>query len=39
MHGPLLLASTTIAGELTLIVPLGLLIVTLAWWAWLAYRR
>jgi hypothetical protein len=35
---PLVLADSTVAGELTLIIPLGLLIVTLAWWAWMSYR-
>ncbi|HEX5195422.1 MAG TPA: hypothetical protein VFW09_21705 [Solirubrobacteraceae bacterium] len=35
----LIFATWTIASELTLIIPLGILIVTLAWWAWMNYRR
>lgn len=34
-----LAADSTIASELTLIIPLSILIVTLLWWAWLTYRR
>jgi hypothetical protein len=29
----------TIADELTLIIPLGLLLVTLGWWGWLLLRH
>ena len=35
----LLLADSTVAGEITLIVPLGLLVLTLAWWGWMVGRR
>jgi hypothetical protein len=31
--------SSTVSGELTLIIPLSLLLVTLGWWGWLFYRR
>jgi hypothetical protein len=31
--------SNTVASELTLIIPLGLLLVTLGWWGWLFHRR
>jgi hypothetical protein len=33
------LADGTFARELTLIVPLGLLVLTLLWLGWLLYRR
>jgi hypothetical protein len=39
MLDALVLADATVARELTLIVPLGLLLLTLAWVCWLLYRR
>ena len=33
------LASTTIAEEVTLIIPLGLLLITLAWAHWVLFGR
>jgi hypothetical protein len=39
MPDPTMLADTTLANELTLIVPLGLLLLTLLWVGWLLYRR
>lgn len=35
---PPLAASFTIASELTLIIPLAILILTLVWWAWMTRR-
>lgn len=34
-----LLASSTIANEITLIIPLGLLLLTMAWLAWAIHGR
>lgn len=39
MPDALMLASSTLAEESTLIVPLGLFVLTLLWVAWLLYRR
>lgn len=33
------LASSTIADEITLIIPLGLLLLTMAWLAWTIHGR
>lgn len=35
----LLLASSTIAAEISLIIPLGLLLLTMAWLAWQIHGR
>lgn len=39
MHDVLLIASATLAEESTLIVPLGLLVLTVLWLLWLLYKR
>jgi hypothetical protein len=39
MLDALVLADATLARELTLIVPLGLLVLTLLWAGWLLHKR